>query len=96
MGDCAHPEGVLTAQGVANPADLLLEGCGAATPQAGPERGSAEPRKARFFAEQKMRPNNTLQGEALYPYNLRVKRGIYTGLSKNAAVLCMAASFGAW
>jgi hypothetical protein len=24
------------------------------------------PRKARFFAEQKMRPNNTFQGEVLY------------------------------
>jgi hypothetical protein len=34
-----------------------LEGCGAATPKAGPERVSAEPRKARFFAKQKMRPN---------------------------------------
>jgi hypothetical protein len=33
-----------------------LEGCGAATAQPGPER-TAEPRKARFFAEQKMRPN---------------------------------------
>jgi hypothetical protein len=28
---------------------------------AGPERVSAEPRKARFFAEQKMRPNEVLK-----------------------------------
>jgi hypothetical protein len=27
----------------------------------GPERGSAEPRKARFFAKQKMRPNEVLK-----------------------------------
>jgi hypothetical protein len=27
----------------------------------GPERGSAEPRKARFFAQQKMRPNEILK-----------------------------------
>jgi hypothetical protein len=32
----------------------------AATAQAGPERGSAEPRKARFFAQQKMCPNYAL------------------------------------
>jgi hypothetical protein len=37
-----------------------LEGCGAATAQPGPERVSAEPRKARFFAEQKMRPYSLL------------------------------------
>jgi hypothetical protein len=28
----------------------------------GPERGSAEPRKARFFAEQKMRPDDGADG----------------------------------
>jgi hypothetical protein len=44
-----HPEGVRLRKG--------LEGCGAATPQAGPERESAEPRKARFPAEPEMRPN---------------------------------------
>jgi hypothetical protein len=32
----------------------------------GAGRGSAEPRKARFFAEQKMRPDYVLQGEAFY------------------------------
>jgi hypothetical protein len=36
-----------------------------ATAQPGPERESAESRKARFFAEQKMRPNNFVQEEAL-------------------------------
>jgi hypothetical protein len=35
------------------------------------------PRKARFFAEQKMRPNNALHGEALYS-ELFVKK--YRGL----------------
>jgi hypothetical protein len=77
LGTGSHPlAGALPAQGVANPVDLLLEGCRAVTAQGhrrwpghlrqtlGPERGSAEPRKARFFAEQKMRPNNTMQGEA--------------------------------
>jgi hypothetical protein len=34
-----------------------LEGCGAATAQPGPERVSAESRKARFSAQPKMRPN---------------------------------------
>jgi hypothetical protein len=57
--DPAHPVGVLPRKG--------LEGCGAAvgghaaTAQPGPERVSAEPRKARFFAEQKMRPNEFWQ-----------------------------------
>jgi hypothetical protein len=45
-------------------------GCGnfvsEATAQPGPECVSTEPRKARFFAEQKMRPNHSLQGETLY------------------------------
>jgi hypothetical protein len=38
---------------------LLLEGCGAATARNGATGGChAEPRKARFFTEQKMRPNS--------------------------------------
>jgi hypothetical protein len=45
-----------------------LEGCGAATPQAGPERESAEPRKARFSAQPKMRPD--------YAYSLFIGGGL--------------------
>jgi hypothetical protein len=48
------PEGGATAQGVANPADLLLEGCGTATPQAGPERASGgTPAKPGFLRSKK-------------------------------------------
>jgi hypothetical protein len=47
---CPPAEDTVTAQGVTNLADLLLEGCGAATAQAG-----AWPRKARFPIPPKMR-----------------------------------------
>jgi hypothetical protein len=46
--------------------------CGQA---AGPERGSAEPRKARFFAQQKMRPNEVLPVSYVFFYFLQADRG---------------------
>jgi hypothetical protein len=54
----AHPEGVrrFVRKGLEGLRKLVSE----ATAQPGPERESAEPRKARFFAEQKMRPNEKL------------------------------------
>jgi hypothetical protein len=52
------PEGGATAQGIEGVAETLFP-----KPRrvaTGPER-TAEPRKARFFAEQKMRPNEILK-----------------------------------
>jgi hypothetical protein len=58
-GDYAHPLGYLgTSRGHRNRA---RDWRGAKR-----SRKGRNPRKARFFAQQKMRPNNTLQVEALY------------------------------
>jgi hypothetical protein len=55
----------LTPEGGAN---CARDWRGLATAQPGPERVSAEPRKARFFAEQKMRPNRDgFHFPALFP-----------------------------
>jgi hypothetical protein len=69
------PAGVLTAQGVANPADLLLEGCGAATAVGcttanrwGRSAKARSPDKPEFFAEQKMRPNEVVKNPSTVFY----------------------------